>query len=42
MSKKTGLIQSVKPLLDQMVNTGRWYSEAVYQQFLRDSGEFDE
>ncbi|MCP4701652.1 MAG: DUF3368 domain-containing protein [Gammaproteobacteria bacterium] len=39
MAKKTGLIDAVKPLLDDMISAGRWYSDAVYQTFLRDIGE---
>jgi predicted nucleic acid-binding protein len=39
MAKKAGIIQVIKPLLDEMVNKGRWYSDSVYRQFLRDVGE---
>lgn len=39
MAKKVGLVEAVKPLLDAMISKGRWYSKAVYQQFLRDIGE---
>ncbi|MCP4696563.1 MAG: DUF3368 domain-containing protein [Gammaproteobacteria bacterium] len=39
MAKKAGLIDAVKPLLDDMISAGRWYSDAVYQIFLQDIGE---
>lgn len=39
MAKKANIIQTIKPLLDEMMNKGRWYSEMVYQKFLQDIGE---
>jgi len=39
MAKNAGIIQAIKPLLDDRVCKGRWYREAVYRQFLRDVGE---
>lgn len=39
MAKKKGLIAEVKPLLDQMIQKGRWYSVKVYEYFLKSIGE---
>ncbi|MBW2099803.1 MAG: DUF3368 domain-containing protein [Deltaproteobacteria bacterium] len=39
MAKKHGLISSVKPLLDDMIRRGRWYSQFVYENFLKKIGE---
>lgn len=39
MGKKRGLIQAVKPVLDEMIEKGRWYSEKVYNHFLKSIGE---
>lgn len=39
VAKEKQLIKSVKPLLDEMIKKGRWYSEAVYRQFLKQIGE---
>ncbi len=33
MAKKAGIIQAIKPLLDERVSKGRWYSDSVYRQF---------
>jgi len=39
MAKQQGLIEKVKPLLDEMIQKGRWYSDAVYNSFLKQIGE---
>ena len=39
MAKQQGLILSVRPLLDEMIQKGRWYSQSVYHSFLRQIGE---
>ncbi|OUD13830.1 DUF3368 domain-containing protein [Thioflexithrix psekupsensis] len=39
MAKKAHLIETVKPLLDEMVCSGRWYSATVYHDFLKELGE---
>ena len=39
MAKQQGLIPSVRPLLDEMIQKGRWYSQSVYHSFLRQIGE---
>jgi len=28
------LVLQLKPLLDEMIEKGRWYSDSVYRQFL--------
>ena len=39
MGKKKGLIKAVKPVLDEMIEKGRWYSQKVYNHFLKSIGE---
>lgn len=39
MAKKRGLIQEIKPVLDEMIEKGRWYSRRVNNHFLRSIGE---
>jgi predicted nucleic acid-binding protein len=39
MAKKRGMIKEVKPMLDQMIQKGRWYSNHVYDYFLKSIGE---
>ena len=39
LSKERGLIEVVKPLLDDMIIKGRWYSSFVYENFLKQIGE---
>lgn len=39
MAKQQGLIENVKPLLDEMIQKGSWYSHAVYNNFLKQIGE---
>jgi len=38
-AKEKGYIERVKPLLDEMVEKGRWYSRAVCRSFLDKAGE---
>lgn len=38
-AKKRGLIKEIKPILDEMIVHGRWYSQRVYEYFLRSIGE---
>jgi predicted nucleic acid-binding protein len=38
-AKQKGIIKSIKPLLDEMIYKGRWYSPKVYQKFLSEIGE---
>lgn len=33
-AKEKGIIQEIKPLLDEMISKGRWYSKRVYRDFL--------
>lgn len=39
MAKQHGLISAVKPVLDTMIQRGRWYSQFVYEDFLKKIGE---
>jgi predicted nucleic acid-binding protein len=38
-AKETGVIKEIRPLLDEMISKGRWYSQNVYDSFLRKIGE---
>ena len=38
-AKKKGLIKLVKPILDDMIQNGRWYSRSVYEHYLKTIGE---
>jgi len=38
-AKESGIIGQVKPLLDEMIAKGRWYSQNVYESFLKKIGE---
>jgi hypothetical protein len=38
-AKEAGIISMLKPVLDEMVDKGRWYSRAVYQAILERAGE---
>lgn len=38
-AKDKGIIKEIKPLLDEMMSKGRWYSEKVYENFLKRIGE---
>jgi uncharacterized protein len=39
LAKQKGLIPQVKPLLDIMIDKGRWYSQRVRNNFLKSIGE---
>ncbi len=34
-AKEKGIIRDIKPLLDEMILKGRWYSKRVYNDFLK-------
>ncbi len=34
-AKEKGIISEIKPLLDEMISKGRWYSKRVYNDFLQ-------
>jgi len=38
-AKEVGLISALKSILDEMVDKGRWYSQAVYQSVLERANE---
>ncbi len=38
-AKEKGIIKELKPLLDEMIMKGRWYSARVYENFLKKAGE---
>ena len=38
-AKEKNIISEIKPLLDEMIIKGRWYSTNVYQTFLERAGE---
>jgi len=38
-AKEKNIISEIKPLLDEMILKGRWYSKNVYQGFLTRAGE---
>ena len=38
-AKNMGIIDNIKPLLDEMISKGRWYSQKVYDSFLKKIGE---
>ncbi len=38
-AKEINVITDVKPLLDEMISKGRWYSNHVYYSFLRKANE---
>lgn len=38
-AKEKGHITQIKPLLDEMIGKGRWYSNSVYRSFLTQAGE---
>ena len=38
-AKEAGIITEVKPLLDEMISKGRWYSNHVYYSFLKKANE---
>jgi predicted nucleic acid-binding protein len=39
MAKKRGLIEKVKPLVDELQTKGLWYSEKLINNFLIQEGE---
>ena len=39
-AKEKGVIPAIKPLLDEMIAKGRWYSKNVYETCLRKCNEF--
>lgn len=39
MAKDQGSINTIKPILDEMIDKGRWYSMRVYEYFLKSIGE---
>lgn len=41
MAKQAGLLPAVKPILDDMMRRGRWYSQFVYTNFLMRIGELE-
>ena len=38
-AKEENLISEVKPLIEEMISKGRWYSKRVYYSFLKKAGE---
>lgn len=38
-AKKIGLVSELKPLLNELINKGNWYSKKVYNIFLKEAGE---
>ncbi len=38
-AKERHLVSEVKPLMDEMILKGRWYSRHVYDAFLKKAGE---
>lgn len=38
-AKEKNIVSEIKPLLDEMILKGRWYSDRVYQAFLKQAGE---
>ncbi len=38
-AKERGVISEIRPLLDEMIEKGRWYSKKVYEEFLRKAKE---
>lgn len=38
-AKDKGIVKEIKPLLDEMILKGRWYSKKVYESFLKKIGE---
>lgn len=38
-AKEKGFVTELKPLLDEMILKGRWYSNAIYRTFLTKAGE---
>jgi predicted nucleic acid-binding protein len=38
-AKEQGIIKEIRPLFDEMILKGRWYSKRVYENFLKRAGE---
>lgn len=38
-AKEKGIIGEIKPILDEMISKGRWYSKRVYRDFLKKINE---
>ena len=38
-AKEENLISELKPLIEEMISKGRWYSKRVYYSFLKKAGE---
>ena len=38
-AKDSGIIKEIRPILDEMISKGRWYSQKVYENFLKRCGE---
>jgi len=38
-AKERGIISEIRPLLDDMISKGGWYSKKVYGMFLQKAGE---
>jgi len=39
LAKYTGLLREVKPIVDELVESGFWISRKVLEDFLRELGE---
>ncbi|WP_069472225.1 DUF3368 domain-containing protein [Candidatus Marithrix sp. Canyon 246] len=40
-AKENNIITEVKPLIDEMILKGRWYSKHVYYSFLKKANEIE-
>ena len=40
LAKYRGLVQEVKPIIDELVKSGFWISKKILEEFLRELGEF--
>jgi uncharacterized protein len=39
-AKNLGLISELKPLLDDLIKKGNWYSKNIYNIILKSAGEY--
>jgi hypothetical protein len=39
IAKEKGIVNSLKPLLDELIEKGRWYSKREYHNYLEKAGE---
>ena len=39
VAKNKNIIRQIKPVVEEMIQKGRWYSKIVIDKFLRDVGE---